>query len=169
MTLFDQLYYALIEARDVSRATVLLAGRREALSEDRCGAALLECAVVTNNRDAIEFLVQHGVSINESNSLALFHVPLANVAMNGDVELLRWMIELGASVNVTQNGHCYSSALSAACIWGHLDCVIALVEAGAVVNAAWSGKNALSLATEMGHEHVAKYLRSVGAKLPSAK
>jgi uncharacterized protein len=112
----------------------------------------------------VKLLVELGVDLNEPTNLDMPEGAIDSAAMSGHTDTVLWLLEHGAKVNYEVEGQMRCLPLSGAAMEGHLEIVKLLVEHGADVNASWAGMNALMQAEMWGHDEVAEYLRSVGAK-----
>jgi hypothetical protein len=95
--------------------------------------------------------------------------PLFNAVSRGSQEIVRWLLEHGAHsdcVVKSEGGVTRNFALHQAVEDGRLDLVKLLVEHGANVSVYYGDRTPLLVAQNMGHEEIAEYLRSKGAKLP---
>jgi ankyrin repeat protein len=83
---------------------------------------------------------------------------------SGHLELVRWLLKQGARINFTLNGRNRCLPLLDAATNGHLEVVKFLIENGADVHSSFNGHTPLSQAVCYGHQEIAGYLQSIGAK-----
>ncbi len=112
--------------------------------------------------DVINYLIEKGKDINQSFGEETGYTALREAAYLGYTESVELLCKLGADVNILNK---YDTPLYSASAEGNLETVKILVDYGADVNKANKyGITPYEISTKFGHNHVAAYLLSHGAK-----
>jgi cytochrome c len=120
----------------------------------------LYLAVQGGHIDAVGLLLKNGA---DPDARAGFGYPLAAAIISGRVDIVEALLKGGANPNMERQS---ITALHKAAEVGCFDCVVLLVTAGADVNARTSMHTpVIHYAKSGGHQEIADYLLSHGAKL----
>ncbi len=152
----------------VARVQQILTQNPEALRTRYKCEDLLYNAAHFDNVEMVAMLVGLGFDVNCPFSTFIFERPIDAAVHEGQANVARWLLEHGAKVNFEHKGK-IRTALETPAMDGNLKMVKLLVEymvkSGEDLNAAcYEDNTPLDLAEAWGHEDVAEYLRSQGAK-----
>ena len=118
------------------------------------------CAVASDNKDLILFLLQRGADVNSGNELnkSRPHRAIDVVAQRGSLEMVELLLNKGASLS----GDTFPCAVAS----GNEDLIYFLLEKGADINSIGSLKNtALAAAIRLENTRIISLLTERGAKL----
>ena len=85
--------------------------------------------------------------------------PLHDASRDGQVDAMSLLLNGGANVDETTDDG--ATPLHFACLGGHVDAATLLLDRGADVTQAWRGRTPLDIATQHGHDEVARVLEEV--------
>ncbi|KAJ5154789.1 Major facilitator superfamily domain general substrate transporter [Penicillium coprophilum] len=125
----------------------------------------LSAAASCGHNETVQFLLNHGASVDPPTDRVYFGSALAGAASGGYTETVQLLLDRGASINPPVDQACFESALSEAALGGHTLMVHFLVMKGASLDQplqAYFG-SALALTAYMGDEHMAGLLLLLGA------
>lgn len=118
---------------------------------------LLHIACVNNQRHIVEWLLNHGLSVNEQTGCNL--TPLHLSAKKGNEDICKLLLDKGADVNASQLKF-HSRPIHYAACSGCINVVKIMVSAGAYTEVRNSdNKTALDLAKDNKFHHIVKYLQ----------
>lgn len=131
----------------------------------------LQVAVLSENEEMVQFLVDAGVSVNERPACQPLGGRMPRTALQAAIEkknqrLTELFIEHGADVNAPAAKDSGATALQLACIHGDLDLSLRLLELGADVDASGAirrGRTAIQGAAEHGRIDTIQLLLNYGA------
>lgn len=153
-----------IESEDFESARNLLEQHSQFLRLKNGCDTWLSSAARSGQLEAVKFLVDYGIGVNEQNHPNMPDGPIYDAACEGHSEVVRWLLEHGAEIHTERDGKIRCMPLLGASRKGHFDVVKVLVEHGADVNATWQGVNAYMNARDFGFDEIAEYLKSKGAR-----
>ncbi len=180
-------WFGAIRANDVSVLKKMVAGGFDEKTRDADGNNGLHVAAAEGNREAGEFLLNRGFSIDEPGAAG--RTALMSAVVNDKPGMVKWLLRQGADPNgkdsdgfmalmlaVTQGRKSaveelapyhredLDSALLLASLQGEAEVIDALTNYGASVYARMEdGRTALMLAAENGHTEAAALLIEIGA------
>lgn len=156
---------------DPAEVEAILRSHPELKDEETGVGTLIHSASTMGSINTVKRLVALGFDVNTPSSPRGRppEGPIFSAVNSGNAEVVRWLLEQGARSEFVVNdvaGKSRNFALGSAIMDGRLDLVKLLVEYGADVNVLYAKRTPLIDAQRMGHEEIAEYLRSKGAKLP---
>lgn len=176
----------------------LLLARGANIDADSHGSGTpLSAAAAEGRYDVVEYLLEKGASVNErkyrrvnpislavvKGHLALISLlldksalidsgtpnPLWEAANTGRHDIVEYLCQRGANTNIGNRVNCMATPIWIAAARGYLRVVRILHQHGANIHALdTNNTNALSIATNCGHQDVANYLEQHGAHFPPA-
>jgi hypothetical protein len=155
-------FSAAIKSRDYNAMRNLLTEHRDYILGEY-GGEYMHHAASCNNPDAMQILLDYGVSISSLNLSD--HPPLSSAIGNNALDAAKWLIAHGSLINKKYGERDIDicAALFTASHHGTLEMARLLVEAGANVNAYnRAGLTPLDFAEMYGKKDIAAYLRSKG-------
>lgn len=180
-------WFSAVRANDVSVMRKMVEGGLDAKTVDAEGNGALHVAVAAGNKEAGEYLLDHGISIDAAG--AAERTPLMAAVTSDKPEMVKWLLRQGADpkpkdkngfmalmLAVTEGRReCVEelapyhredldSALLLASLVGKAEVIDALTNYGASVYARMEdGRTPLMLAAQKGHREAAELLIDIGA------
>ncbi|KZE46210.1 hypothetical protein AV540_00955 [Brevibacillus parabrevis] len=170
LTQINELFHAAQTGDTAQLQTILAKDSRYANVQNSDGLTLLGYAAHFGNKDAVKLLLAHGADVNATSASKISFIP-SNTALHAAIageksfEVIELLLQHQAQTNLfDSNGHTCLHAAAFHC--ENLELVQMLIEHGADVNARQEGGDSvLSLAIRQGHDAVAEFLRTKGARL----
>ena len=158
--------YNALRSSDVGQARQCFADHPELPSNTNFLLSELHWAARRGDLPVVRLLVEIGTDFNAPRDIHAVMGAVYSAAMGGATNVVAWLLEQGATINIEANGVTRCPPLISAVRDGQMELVRLLTAHGAAFNGVWGGKTCLSHALECGHQEVADYLRSIGARLP---